>query len=138
MLKRLFSVSVILFTFVSISFAGSVPNMQEGMWEITTKIEMPGMPMNMPPMTNTQCLTKKDLVPQSSQPGQECKITQTKVTGNTVTWAMECSDQGGGMKGTGKINYKGSSFKGIIKMTMTQSNMETTMQISGHRIGDCK
>ena len=138
MLRKLFAASVLLFAVISISFAGSVPNMQEGMWEITSRMEMPGMPMQMPPMKHTQCLTKKDLVPQSSQPGQECKITHTKVTGNTVTWTMQCKGQGGDMKGTGKITYSGNSFKGTIKMTMAQSNMEMTSHISGHRIGDCK
>jgi len=138
MLKKLFVASVILFAAVSISFAGSVPNMQEGMWEITSKMEMTGMPMEMPPVTHTQCLTKEDLVPQSSQPGQECEITHTKVTGNTVTWIMQCKGQGGEMIGTGTITYSGNSFKGTIKMTMAQSNMEMTCHISGHRIGDCE
>ncbi|MFH1675123.1 MAG: DUF3617 family protein [Pseudomonadota bacterium] len=138
MLKKLFVASVVLFATISISFAGSVPNMQEGMWEITSKVEMPGMPMEMPPVTYTQCLTKEDLVPQSSQPGQECKITQTKVTGNTVTWTMQCKGQGGTMTGTGSVTYSGNSFKGTIKMTMPESNMEMTCHISGHRIGDCE
>jgi hypothetical protein len=138
MLKKLFVASVILFAAISISFAGSVPNIQEGMWEITSKVEMPGMPMEMPPMKYTQCLTKEDLVPQSSQPGEECKITQTKVTGNTVTWTMQCKGQGGTMTGTGSVTYSGTSFKGTIKMTMPESNMEMTSHISGHRIGDCE
>jgi hypothetical protein len=138
MLKKLVVASVVLFTAVSISFAGSVPNIQEGMWEITSKVEMPGMPMEMPPVTYTQCLTKEDLVPQSSQPGEECKITQTKVTGNTVTWTMQCKGQGGTMAGTGSVTYSGTSFEGTIKMTMPESNMEITSHISGHRVGDCE
>ena len=79
-----------------IAIAGSELNMQEGKWEITTKTEMVGMSMSMPPMTRTQCLTKKDLVPQDSQQGSECKITDTKVVGNTVTWTIKCHGHGGG------------------------------------------
>ena len=90
MLKTMFTALVILFSTSSISFADSVPNMQEGRWEITTKMEMPGMPMNMPPMTHAQCLAKEDLVPQSSQSGDECKITNVEVSGDTVTWVMQC------------------------------------------------
>jgi len=138
MLKKLFFVLIMLLTFVSISFAGSVPNMRDGMWEITTKVEMPGMPMNMPPMKHTQCLTKDDIVPSGSQPGQECKVTQTKVSGNTVTWTMHCKSQGEEMKGTGKITYSGDSFKGTIKITMSRRNMQMINHISGQRIGDCK
>ncbi len=136
MLKKLFFGSIILLTAISITFAGSGPNMKEGLWEITTKTKMPGM--EMPPMKHTQCITKNDLVPQSSQPGQECKITETKVIGNTVTWTMQCKTQGGEMKGTGKIIYSGDSFEGTMIMSMPQANMKITTHISGKRIGDCK
>lgn len=136
MLKKLFFGSIILLTAISISFAASGPNMKEGLWEITTKTKMPGM--EMPPMKHTQCITKNDLVPQSSQPGQECKITETKVIGNTVTWTMQCKTQGEEMKGTGKITYSGDSFEGTIIISMPQANMKITTHISGKRIGDCK
>lgn len=136
MLKKLFFGSIILLTAISISFAASGPNMKEGLWEITTKTKIPGM--EMPPMKHTQCITKNDLVPQSSQPGQECKITETKVIGNTVTWTMQCKTQGEEMKGTGKITYSGDSFEGTIIISMPQANMKITTHISGKRIGDCK
>ena len=123
---------------ISVSFAGSELNMQEGKWEITTKVEMPGVPTNMPPNKHIQCLTKEVLVPMNSQQGQECKITQTKVVGNTVTWTIQCNSTGEEMKGNGKITYSGSSLKGTIKMTMSQANMELISHISGSRIGDCK
>jgi hypothetical protein len=137
MLKKMFTTLVMLFSTISISFADSVPNMQEGRWEITTEMEMPGMPMKMPPMTHTQCLTKKDLVPQSSQSGDECKITNIEVSVDTVTWVMQCKGQGGETKGTGEIIYSGTSFKGTIKMIMVQSNMQMTSNIKGSRIGNC-
>jgi len=137
MLKKLFFASMILLTAISISFAGSVPNMKAGLWEITIKTEMPGM--EMPPMKHTQCLTKKDFVPQGpQQPGQECKIIDVKVDGNTVTWAIQCTTQGGKMKGTGKTTYSGNSFKGTMVMSMPQANMNITTHMSGKRIGDCK
>ena len=138
MLRKLIAISVVLLTSFSISIAGSEPNMQEGKWEITTKTEMVGMSMSMPPMTRTQCLTKKDFVPQDSQQGQECKITKTKVDGNTVTWTVKCSGQGGELTGTGRMTYSGSSFKGTIEMTMTQPNVKMISHINGHLIGDCK
>ena len=137
MLKKLSATFILLFAVMSIAAAGSAPNMEPGLWEITTKMEMPGMAMNMPPLKHTQCLTEKDLIPQNSQPGDACKITETTVTGNTVTWTVECSGQGGEMKGTGKITYTGSSFSGIIKMAMAPSHMEVTSRISGRRTGDC-
>ena len=137
MLKPTFAALVILFFSISTSFAGSEPNMQEGKWEITTKVEMPGMPMNMPPVTHTQCLTKDDFVPQKSQSGDECQISNVEVSGDTVTWVMQCKGQGGETKGSGEITYRGTSFKGIIKMTVVPSNMQMTSKINGSRIGNC-
>jgi len=90
MRKGLLTTSIVLFVFTSTCFADPVPDIREGQWEITTKMEIPGMPMDMPPVKNTQCLTKKDLVPGNFQPGQECTFPETKVTGNTVTWTLEC------------------------------------------------
>ena len=138
MLRKILVISVVLVASLSTSIAGSGPNMQEGKWEVTTRMEMPGMSISMPEVTSTQCLTKKDFVPQGSQQGQECKIIRTKVDGNTVTWTVKCSGQGGEVTGTGKMTYRGSSFKGKIEMTMVQSNTKMISHINGHRIGDCE
>lgn len=103
----------LLFTILILSsnvFGGSTPNFKEGKWEISTEIEMEGMPMSMPAIKHTQCMSKDDYVPQNSQPGQECEITETKISGDTVTWTIKCKGQGGEMKGAGKITYKGDTF----------------------------
>ncbi len=135
MLKRLVTALVILLTAVSFSFAASGPDMKEGLWEITSTMKMQGM--NLPSHTHTQCITKNDLVPKSSQPGQECKISDYKIEGNTVTWSIKCSTQGGEMEGTGRITYMGDSFEGTMKMKMGGSGAEMTTHMSGRRIGDC-
>ncbi len=139
MLKKLSMASVILIVIFSSSFAGSAPNIQEGNWEITTKMKIPAMQMEMPPMKHTQCLTKKDLIPQNSQSGQECKITENKAAGNTVTWTMQCTGgHGGDMQGSGEITYSGNSFKGKIELKGAQPNAGNITHLSGIRVGDCK
>lgn len=137
MLKKLIAAFIILLALTSISFAGSVVNFKPGKWEITSKMEMPGG-MNMPPNTITQCMTKDDIVPQNTQPGQECVVTETKTFGNTVTWTMECKGQQGDMKGTGKMTYNGDTFEGEMVMIMSMGNMKITSKMSGRRIGDCQ
>jgi hypothetical protein len=138
MLQKLLAISVILLATISISFAGSVPNMQEGNWEITTRMEMQGMTTSMPPVTYTQCMTKKDFVPQGSQQGGECQITQSKVVGDTVTWVMKCHGHGGDAIANGKITYKGNRFEGTVEMSMDYSEMKMVNHITGKRLGDCK
>ena len=137
MLKKLFAALIILLVAISISCADSGPNMKEGLWEITTKMQMQGM--DMPPAKHTQCITKSDLVPQGSQqPGQECEITNIKKSGNTVTWTMKCTGQGGEVTGTGEITHSGDSFDGTMTISMPQANMEMISQLIGKRIGNCK
>jgi len=137
MTRKLVLVSIILLASVSLSLAGSKLNVKAGKWEVTTRMEMPGMQMNMPPMTHTQCITENDYVPQTSQHGEECKITQTRVSGDTVTWTMHCRGEGGEMNGSGTVTYRGDSFEGEISMSMAPSGMSMTIYTSGRRIGEC-
>lgn len=126
----------ILFSTFSVSFAGPGPNMKDGLWEITTKVEMAGMPMQMPAMTHTQCITKENAVPDSSQPNQRCKIVNNQLNGDTVTWEMECDTPEGKAKAVGEITYTGDTFEGTIKMNM--QGMEMLQKMNGKWIGECK
>jgi hypothetical protein len=118
-------------------FAAPSP-MQEGLWEISTTMNMPGIP-KMPPSKVTHCYTKEDLkdnkkaVPQ--QKG-DCKITDMKSSGNKVTWKMVCTGENKS-KGEGEIIYKGATaYEGSMKME-TQG-MVMTNKYKARRIGDCK
>jgi len=113
-----------------------------GFWEITTRIEVPGMPIEMPSQKVRRCYTKKD-VDNITRPGvrqvQDCEIRDQKVEGNKVTWKMECRGKTA-MSGTGTVLVNPTSFHGTIKSSMTQggATMEMTQGVSGKRIGDCK
>jgi Protein of unknown function (DUF3617) len=119
-------------------------DLHEGLWEITTKMEMPGMPMQMPARKHTQCLTKKNLletmVPKEQTQEEECKIIDQKISGNTVTWTMKCSGKDA-MEATGKNTYHGDTFEGTITMISNDPDdgkMKIINHISGKRIGECK
>lgn len=134
-----YRISAIAAAFIVLFFVRTAPamDMKDGMWEITTKMEMPGMPMEMPPFKFTQCLTSKDSVPQGKEEHkQDCKIKNTDVKGNTVTWEVHCISDGKPVKSTGKVTYKGDSFEGETKTEMDGMNM--VQKMSGRRIGNCK
>lgn len=133
MVKKAVFISLVVVACVSVAWAG--PNMKEGKWQMTTKMEMKGMPMEMPAVTHTQCLTKKDYVPRNNAGNQECQPVQTKVSGDTVTWTINCKGEGGPVTGSGKVTYKGDSFKGVMKMK--QGGMDMTSHITGKYIGPC-
>jgi hypothetical protein len=119
----------------------AVPNMEEGNWEITTKMEMAGMPFAMPPTKHNQCMTKKEAIPDQSRKGQDCTVTDQKMTGDTVSWRMQCKDKEGTTDGEGKITYAGKSYDGAMNMKMTSKKGEVnTMKMSfqGRHTGPCK
>lgn len=129
-------ISMILAVAFSMAFAGSEPNIKYGLWEVTVKIEMAGMPMQMPAITNTQCITKENAVPDSSQPNQDCKMVDQKFTGDTATWRMECNTEQGKAEAVGEIVYSGDTFNGTLEMSV--QGMAMTQKLSGTRLGDCK
>ncbi len=118
---------------------------RDGNWEITTRMDMPGMagmPMVMPPVTTKQCITKEQASdPKAALPkagdhtGGGCTVGDYKVVGNKVTWTMKCDGEMK-MTGNGEITYVGSSFEGWLKLTH-QDGGEMTMKYSATRLGDC-
>ena len=136
MLKKVLIWVTLAIGLTSLAYAGSAPDMQEGLWEITTKVKMKGLPVSIPEVKDTQCLTKKDFIPQEPQGNQDCTISDTKISGNTVSWKMECKSSGGTTKGNGTVTYKGDSFEGTMTMSVP-GNMKMINNMKGKRIGDC-
>lgn len=115
--------------------------MREGRWEITVHMDMPGMPMKLPPQKVVQCITKKQLEdPGGAVPGgpaggtNPCKVTDHKVDGNKITWSMTCAEPQP-MTGTGEIRVEGDTYTGSMKMTGPQGQM--SMKYDAKRLGDC-
>ena len=115
------------------AFADSL-DINEGNWAITVTMSVAGM--QMPPMTYNNCLKKEDCVPfdtdPQSQQSQECNPKNIKVSGDTVSWTMECE----GMTGKGSITYFGDSLKGDIIINTGQGEM--IQHLEGKRTGPCK
>ena len=142
MLKKLLLAGLILITGVPLSYAGAGPNIHEGNWEITSTMEMKGIPSGgAAPMKYAQCLTSKDAVPKNPDTIKGCTITSIKEEGNTVTWVMRCSEQGATIDGSGTVTYSSDTMQGTIKMTLNDpegGKIQMTQRLSGQRIGDCK
>ena len=124
---------------LSVSALAQAPR-RDGRWEVKTEMEMPGMPMKMPAMTTTQCITKEQAedpqrsVPQGRGAPNNCKVSDYKVTGNKVTWSMKCEGPDA-MSGTGEITYGENTYDGVMKMVREGQTM--TMKYTGKRLGDC-
>ncbi|MBS1212757.1 MAG: hypothetical protein H6R26_1374 [Proteobacteria bacterium] len=138
--------SYISLALAGMAFCGQVqagPDMRPGLWEITMQLEMPGMPMAMPPVKQTMCFTQQDVesgaktVPQDSPDNPtHCKPENFNMRGNTATWTLKCDN----MAGTGSMTYSGDSYSGSsdISMTMEGETQQMKQTFSGRRLGDCQ
>ena len=115
-------------------------NVEEGMWEITSKIDMSGLPVkvNIGEQKITQCIDKQKIVPSTDKKiNKYCTISDQKIEGNTVTWKMQCTNN---MHSEGSVTYNGDTFSG--KMTSVaeipnMGKMTTVIHMKGKRIGEC-
>lgn len=140
MLKNISIVFAVVGSLIWINSASA--QMKEGQWEITTKAEIKGMPIQMPATTIKQCMTKKDMAPKpEKQPkGQECVMKDQNITGDTVTYTMECQNEKSTTVVSGKITYKGDSFDGSSDTTVKtkgKPDMQMNSTMSGKYLGPC-
>ena len=117
---------------------------RDGNWEVKVEMSMPNMP-NMPPMTMNQCITKEDaadpqkMVPPSGRGNQasDCKMSDYKTAGNTVTFTVTCPSQNSSM--SGEFVYGADRYDGTMKMDLARGGQTMTMNMkyTGKRLGDC-
>lgn len=140
--RRLVVLGVLVVGLAATGDAQTMPR-RDGLWKVQVQMEMPNMPMAIPPMTQEQCITPEDLkdpirtVPQSGGRGgnpQDCKMTDYQTVGNKITWKMECSGRSP-MTGNGEMVYTNDTYTGQMLMNMQGQTM--TMKMNGVRLGDC-
>jgi hypothetical protein len=109
---------------------------KDELWEISSKMDMPGMPMAMPAQVNRVCVGKnrkdEDLVPKQSN----CRMVDSKRVGSKFTYKMECTGNEP-MTMLGEITFGNNAYDGQMRMTMTKTSDTMNMAVSGKRVGDC-
>jgi hypothetical protein len=116
--------------------------MRPGQWDATMQMSMANMPMQMPEMKSSQCITPEQLkkdpatgIPSGAPNSQNsCKVSDYKQTGNTVTWKMVCTAPQA-MTAEGSMTFVGDTYTGIMNMQTPQGAM--IMKLAGKRAGDC-
>lgn len=118
--------------------------LQPGLWQLTTKMTVSGMPFAMPPRTLTlkKCLTRDQIQHpwREYQKRKNCKQSGLKLTGNSASWQLACTGENA-MQGEGSMRID-SPTKYHGQMTMTGRDggqtMKTHVEFSAHRVGACK
>ncbi len=105
------------------------------MWEITTKMEMEGMPA-MPMPASKVCIPKgQEKDPNRAVPeDKNCKTSDVKVSGNKMSWKMKCEGKDA-MSGSGEMIFGDGTYSG--KMKMHDKDGDMVMVYNGKRIGSC-
>ena len=124
---------------VALAWAQAVHAQAAGdLYEVTVRMEMAGMPTQMPAITHRNCLKKggsdADLLPHQDN----CTVTDVKRTGNRLTFAIACTGRDA-MKGTGDFTFAGDGYSGQIRLAgkMENEDVQVTQAIAGRRVGAC-
>lgn len=111
--------------------------MKPGLWEYSTRMEMPGMPMQMPPAVVQNCLKPEDIAGERAyQPdnNKDCKIENMKTSGNTVSYDVKCV---GTQPANGRYEFTSTATTMKGKGAMEVQGRTMLMNIEARRLGDC-
>lgn len=121
------------------ALAAGIAGAAEDKWQITSKMEMTGMPFAMPEQTTTVCAPQgqknEKLVPAKDN----CKVTGFKTSGNTSSFHVECPAPDK-MSGDGQFTVLGpDSTKGQMTMKAVVDGRPTDMKMSwsSKKLGVC-
>jgi len=111
-------------------------SIRDGYWEVTSQTEMPGMPMKIPASTIKHCYSKEDVKDQKKVIARDknCTMTDYKISGDKVTWAMKCTGQSAGTF-NGETIFSADAYISTMKMKTQGQNM--MVKVKGKRIGEC-
>lgn len=109
-------------------------------WEVTMKMEMPGMPAEMagmmPAQTSKVCMLKGQEKDPAKSDNKDCTISDVKYSGNTTSFKMKCTGKDA-MTGDAVLTHTPNSFSQKVNMQSKQGKM--TMISNGKPIaGACK
>ena len=107
-------------------------------YDLTIRMEIPGMPMAMPPMSQRLCVRKgandSDYVPQR----ENCRISDAVRAGSRLTFKMTCTGTDA-MSGTGDFVFSATGYDGQMRLRgkMDGQDMNMTQHIAARRSGAC-
>ncbi len=107
-------------------------------WELTSKMEIPGMPFAMPAFPTKVCLPKGgESDPRKTSGDKNCKMSDIKTVGNKVSWKARCDHNGEIMTGIGEQTTTSNSFAGKMQLSGKSGDQDVNMNmaLSGKRIG---
>lgn len=114
------------------------PQGRDDLWDVTSKMEMPGMPFAMPAQTRRVCAAKGNdagTIPRN----EGCAVVEAKRIGNKLDYRMNCKSGQNDYTATGESTWTGNGYDGRMRMVgkMDGRPMDMTMTYTGTRAGNC-
>ncbi len=127
---------ITLLCVMALPAVSSAANMREGLWEIQSQVDMPGMPVKVKPTVVRHCYTKEDVKDQKKVIASDnsCKVTQMKSSGNKVNWTMKCTAPNAATM-TGETVFGTDSYSSVMHMNSAGHSMTT--RVKAKRVGNC-
>ncbi|HYR00693.1 MAG TPA: DUF3617 family protein [Casimicrobiaceae bacterium] len=114
------------------------PQGKDELWDVTSKMEMAGMPFAMPAQTRRVCAAKGNdagTIPRN----EGCTVVEAKRIGNKLDYRMNCKSGQNDYTATGESTWTGNGYGGRMRMVgkMDGQPMDMTMTYTGTRAGNC-
>ena len=125
--------------FIALAVAASPSALAQGtddQWEISSRMEMPGMAISVPAQVVKICVGKNGKDDEFIPKQKDCKIVDSKRTGNKYTYKMACAGSDPATM-EGEVVFGTGAYEGKMQMTMTKTNESMRMTYSGQRVGSC-
>lgn len=106
------------------------------LWEVTSRMSMEGMPMEVPAQKAKFCAAKEwKEPPAQADEQQKCQNSDFRLEGQKATWKVRCAGPPP-MTGDGEITRNGAdAYTGAIRFASEMGTM--TMKLDGKRLGAC-
>ena len=106
-------------------------------WQITTKMEMAGMPFAMPSTTLKVCVPKGGERDPRYTADKDCVVTDVKMLGNKSSWKIRCVKNGEVMNGSGEMTGNADKSAGTIRLNgvMEGQKIDMTQTYASERLG---
>ena len=107
-------------------------------YDVTIRMEMAGMPMAMPPISQRLCVKRgagdSDFVPHQDN----CRVSDTARAGSRLTFRIACAGKNA-MSGTGDFTFDTAGYNGQIRLrgTMDGQDVDMIQGITARRSGAC-
>ncbi len=115
----------------------------EGRWEMKITTELPGLPVGIGPVEQTQCLTAaeaRDPARLFGGSGAGCAFTNRRDDGATYRFELSCASGMAQVSGSGEIRYTSDTLQGELLMRLGAEGqaLEMRSHIQARRLGPCR